>query len=99
MAINTQNNRSSLTHGAVVDELRLHGVTWKTGGAVLGLGGGIAAPLLGSILTAAAWFTGPIWHGVSVQRDGLVLLFLTIPLLVLGAHCLDLLDRQADRAK
>jgi hypothetical protein len=94
MAIKFQNKNSSLPNGGVIDELRLNRFTWKTGGAVLGLGGGIAAPLLGSILTAVAWFTGPSWHGISVERDGLVLLFLTIPLLVLGAHFLDLIDRE-----
>jgi hypothetical protein len=78
------------------DSLRNHtarnGLTWKAVIAFFGLGGGLAAPLLGSILTAMAWFTDPTWHGISVQRDGMILLVLTIPLLVLGAHCLDLLD-------
>ena len=73
--------------------LRVHGWTFKTGGAAFGLCGGIVAPVLGAVLTAIAWFTGPEWHGHLLQRDGTVLLFLTIPLLILGAHCLDLLDK------
>ena len=59
---------------------------------LVGLGGGLAAALVGSFLTALAWFTGPIWHGLFLQRDGMILHFVTIPLLLLGAHCLDLLD-------
>jgi hypothetical protein len=44
-------------------------------------------------------FTGPGWHGFALQRDGLVLLFLTFPLLAFGAHCLDLLDQQEQETK
>jgi hypothetical protein len=51
---------------------------------------------VGSALTAIAWFTGPVWHGFAMQRDGTVLLFLTIPLLIFGAHCLDLMDKQEE---
>jgi hypothetical protein len=91
--------KTALTEQTLIGELRLHRFSWKTGGAVFGLGVGIAAPLLGSILTAIAWITGPVWHGMSLQRDGTILLFLTIPLLIFGAHCLDLLDRQTDRAQ
>jgi hypothetical protein len=42
------------------------------------------------------WFTGAVWHGHSLQRFSTILLFLTIPLLVLGAHCLDLLDKERE---
>ena len=82
------------TQRGLVEQMRVHGWTWKSGGAVFGLGFGIISPLVGSILTAIAWFTGPAWHGLHLQRDGTVLLFLTIPLLIFGAHCLDLMDKQ-----
>jgi hypothetical protein len=85
-------------HG-LVEQTRVHGWTWRTGGAICGLGCGIIAPLVGSILTAIAWFTGPEWHGFFLRRDGAVLLFLTIPLLIFGAHCLDLVDRQAEKER
>jgi hypothetical protein len=75
-------------------QLNVHGWTWRASGAVFGLSCGIISPLIGSILTAIAWFTGPEWHGFSIQRYGTVLLFLTIPLLIFGAHCLDLMDKQ-----
>ena len=84
---------------SVMNELRLHGWSWKSGGVVFGLCGGIISALIGSIITAVAWFSGPTWHGFAMQRDGTVLLFLTIPLLIFGAHCLDLLDQQAEKAK
>lgn len=84
---------------SVMNELRLHGWSWKSGGAVFGLCGGIISSLIGSIFTAIAWFSGPTWHGFAIQRDGTVLLFLTIPLLIFGAHCLDLMDQQAEKAR
>jgi hypothetical protein len=46
-----------------------------------------------------AWFTGAVWHGYSVQRSGTILLFLTIPLFIFGAHCLDLLEKEHERKK
>jgi hypothetical protein len=73
--------------------------TWRTGGAVCGLCFGIISPVIGSILTAIAWFTGPQWHGLLLQRDGTALLLLTIPLLILGAHCLDLMEKQNEAKK
>src|SRR5882724_6223393 len=84
---------------SVMEQMRFHGWTWRNGGAVFGLCFGIICPLVGSILTAIAWFTGPEWHGFFLQRDGTALLFLTIPLLVFGAHCLDLMDKQDENAK
>jgi hypothetical protein len=99
MANDFSGQNIGLKQHALIQELHFHGYNWMAGGAVLGLGGGIVAPLIGSILTAIAWFTGPIWHGISVERDGMLLLFVTIPLLIFGAHCLDLLDRQTDRAQ
>jgi len=78
----------------MIQELRRHGLNGKSCGAVIGLLGGIIAPLIGSALTTIGWYTGPEWHGFSVQRDGLVLLVLTIPLLIFGAHCLDLIDQE-----
>ncbi len=82
-----------------MEQMRVHGWTWRSGGAVCGLGFGIICPLIGSILTAIAWFTGPKWHGLFLQRDGTVLLFLTIPLLIFGAHCLDLMEKQDERVR
>ena len=78
--------------------LREHGWTWKGTGACVGLLGGLIAPLLGLALSALAWFIGD-WHGLHLGRGGTILLMLTIPLLIFGAHCLDLLDKDDERAE
>jgi len=91
--------KKNRTQRGLVEQIRVCGWTWKSGGAACGLGFGIICPLVGSILTAIARFTGPEWHGLHLQRDGTVLLFLTIPLLIFGAHCLDLVDRQDREAR
>ena len=79
------------------EQVTVHGWTWRAWDAVFGLSCGIISPLIGSVLTAIAWFTGPEWHGFFIQRSGTVLLFLTIPLLIFGAHCLDLMDKHDDQ--
>ena len=70
--------------------------TWSGGGAVFGLVGGILAALLGSLLTAAAWVVGgeiQTWlHAFAAS-----LLLSTIPLLALGAYCLDALEARTKR--
>src|SRR5216117_1967875 len=82
----------------LVKQLNAQGWTWQATGGVFGLSCGIISPLIGSVLTAIAWFTGPVWHRFFIQRSGTVLLFLTIPLLIFGAHCLDLMDKQDEAA-
>ena len=89
---------TDLTPRTLIGEIRGAGWTWQTAGAVFGLFFGIISPLIGSALTAIAWLKGSGWHGLPLQRTGTVLLFLTIPLLVFGAHCLDLIDKQNKRA-
>jgi hypothetical protein len=82
-----------LTKRSLIEQMSVRGWTWQSGGAACGLCFGLIALLIGSVLTAIAWFTGPGRPGFALQRDGTVLLFLTIPLLAFGAHCLDLLDQ------
>lgn len=74
-----------------------HGWDWCRIGAIAGLSGGIIAVALGSLLTASSWLTGA---GSSyVQTMGTIFLLMTIPLLVFGAHCLDLIERRKIRAR
>jgi hypothetical protein len=80
-------------------QMRADGWTWTSVGAVCGLCLGLISPLLGSVLTAITWFTGPEWHGLHLHRTGTVLFVLTLPLLAFGAHCLDLSDRQEQKAR
>lgn len=63
-------------------------------GACAGLTGGILAALAGSLLTLISWFTGAGAGSSYLHTSGALLLFMTIPLLILGAHCLDLAEKQ-----
>lgn len=73
--------------------------TWQGVGTVLGLTGGLVSAVFGSLLTAVSWFVGAGGPGWYVQRFGTVLLLATVPLLLCGAHCLDLLERRKRRGK
>ncbi|HEY8185378.1 MAG TPA: hypothetical protein VIF64_04890 [Pyrinomonadaceae bacterium] len=83
-----------LTPRVLMQELNFRGWNLRSGGAVFGLCLGILSALIGSVFTAISWFTGPHWHGFSISHYGTVLLFLTIPLLLIGGHCLDLMEQQ-----
>lgn len=78
---------------AAIKELLDGASSWKTRGAVIGLCAGFSAPVAGSIVTIVSWFRDPLWHGFALHQAGTSLFVLTLPLLVFGAHCLDLLDR------
>jgi hypothetical protein len=88
-----------LTPDVVMEQMRVHGWNWTSIGAACGLCLGIICPLMGSILTTISWLTGPEWHGLPMHRGGTVLLFLTIPFLIFGGHCLDLMDKQEEKSK
>jgi hypothetical protein len=96
-------NESSLlmkvTPHTLLQELRVHGWNWRSSGAVCSFFFGLISPIIGCIFTAMSWLTGPRWHGLPVQRCGTVLLFLTIPLLLFGGHCLDLMDQGNETSK
>jgi len=64
----------------------------RLAGAVSGLLGGLAASVLGGLFVAASWLVhnAPVRSWLSTS--GTVLLCLTIPLLLLGAVCLDWLE-------
>lgn len=83
----------------LISQLRAHGWSWKSAGAVGGLSLGLLCPALGSLVTLITWFIGPEWHGLHLRTDSTVLLFLTVPMLLFGAHCLDLLDRDKERKR
>jgi hypothetical protein len=69
----------------------------QVAGVVLGLVGGLGSGLLGGVLIVAGWLTtsSPVQDWLSAA--GSVLLILTIPLIILGACCLDWLEK--DRPK
>ena len=74
------------------------GLTWQSVGAVVGLGGGILAVADGTLMSAIAWLRGEGANDASMHGVGSILLLSTIPLLIFGAHCLDLLDRRVERS-
>ena len=80
-------------------EAKLNGWTWQWLGAVFGLGSGLACVLFDSLSTVVVWFAGTGSHPLLLHRLETALLLLTIPLLMFGAHCLDLIERQKDEEK
>lgn len=70
---------------------------WGAFGAASCFGGGIAAGLLGSVFTAGTWIWGAEPHSL-LRSLGTALLIVTIPLLIGAGHCLDLMEREQDKA-
>lgn len=71
----------------------------KTSGVVFGLCGGFIALIVGSLVTLVSWFIDPKWHGIWLHQTGTFLFVVSLPLLILGAHCLDLLDKEQESAE
>ncbi len=69
---------------------------WCSFGGLFGLVGGAATAFIGSALTAVSWIDN---GGAGFERVlGTVLLCMTIPLLILGAHCLDVAENRLNKA-
>lgn len=66
-------------------------------GVVIGLGGGVGSGLLGALLIAAGWLTGNSDAQHWLSTAGSALLFLTIPLIILSAFCLDWIEKREPR--
>jgi len=70
--------------------------TWEGTTAFFCFTGGIAAALVGSVLTATTWILGaqlhPWLHGL-----GTALLIVTIPLLIFAGYCLDWAENKSKR--
>jgi hypothetical protein len=62
-------------------------------GAVAGLAGGIFAAAFGSMFTAASWFVANEGARQWLSTAGTVLLFMTIPLIIFGAYCMDWMEK------
>ncbi|HEV2761382.1 MAG TPA: hypothetical protein VGV38_00205 [Pyrinomonadaceae bacterium] len=69
--------------------------TWQASVAALGLFGGLLSVVLGALDWAAVGLLAPSGDlGSFLDAAGVVLFALALPLLALGAHCLDLLERK-----
>ena len=76
--------------------IETHPWAWQSIGALAGLVGGVLSPVLGTLLIGVTSFSTE--HLVSLINVMSVISFaLTIPLLIFGAHCLDLLEREKKR--
>ncbi|HEY7184529.1 MAG TPA: hypothetical protein VIC84_24035 [Blastocatellia bacterium] len=62
-------------------------------GVVAGLVGGVSAGMFGLVLTAASWFVANEGARSWLSTTGAILLFLTIPLLIIGGFCMDWLEK------
>ena len=68
--------------------------SWLKAGAIFGLAGGLITGTLGALLTFTSWLT---WIGTLKQYEhwlGTVLLVATLPLMAVGAHFLDLIEKK-----
>lgn len=72
---------------------------WPASGAVFGLAGGVIAVIFGSVLLAIAWTTGDASSGLSLHGIGSILLLSTMPLLIFGACCLDVLEKRTQKSE
>ena len=75
-------------------------MTWRrvieraqVAGAAAGLFGGVASGAFGSVFTAVDWFVINAGAREWLSTTGAILLFLTIPLLIIGGFCMDWLEK------
>jgi hypothetical protein len=92
--VETQERKDQLREMAA--SARLHGWTLRSVVAIAGLAGGGVAVGCGSIMTAISWIVG---DAASLHRYGTLLLLLTIPLFIVGAHFLDLQEAASKRKR
>ena len=65
---------------------------WRSAGAVFGLACGLLSVPLGLLVWAAAGFVGPVGIGPTLSLLSNIIFAVTLPLLAVGAFCLDLLE-------
>ena len=66
----------------------------RVAGIAAGLFGGVASGAFGAVFTAAGWFVINEGARQWLSTTGTVLLFLTIPLLIIGGLCLDWMEKE-----
>ena len=68
--------------------------SWEATIALCFFAGGIAAAVIGSVLTALTWVIGGDVHPW-VREVGTGFLIVTIPLLILSGYCLDWMEQKS----
>ena len=87
--------RGGIYHSILLLMIKHRG-TWQMAGAAVGLCGGLLSIVLGVLLWAVVGLIAPAGaFGSFLDVAGTALLVLPLPLLALGAHCLDLLEKKA----
>lgn len=71
--------------------------SWQSACAVPALVGGVIAPFLGGAFDVMTWFVSSTTINSYLHVLSIVFCALTIPLLILGACCLDMLEAKAAR--
>jgi hypothetical protein len=75
-----------------------HRGTWQAVGAAVGLFGGLLSVVLAVLIWAVVALFAPAGvPGSLLDQAGTALFILPLPLLALGAHCLDLLEKTNPR--
>lgn len=72
---------------------------WQSVCAVVGLAGGVIAPFLGAASDIISWFVISTTVNSYLHVLSIVFCALTIPLLALGACCLDMLEKQTGKSR
>ena len=90
-----ENDLGDVLYGRIYLLIRKNRWSWQSVGAAFGLAGGMLSILLGASLWIIVRFivTGHIGLFLTVLE--LVFFVLTLPMLALGAYCLDLLEKRA----
>src|SRR5262245_41859775 len=94
MKLLTPNQEGALHEPEVKDLISNSRDVWPVCGAGIGLIGCALTPLLGALLTLVAWIKGNSGAGPFLHKVGTVLFLLTIPLLIFGGYCLDVLEKR-----
>jgi hypothetical protein len=92
--LSPQQGKGKMLYLKPYSQTKNQGWTWQAMGAVVGLAGGLVTIIFGSAFSIISWFATSKSTGSFLGKYGTTLFLFAIPLLILGAHCLDLLDRK-----
>jgi hypothetical protein len=74
--------------------IRKDGWTWQSVSAAIGIAGGMLSVLFGLMLWATVRFLAPVGISPTLNTVSNLFFALLLPLLVLAAYCLDLLEKK-----
>jgi len=73
--------------------IKMNKWAWQSVGAIFGLGGGVLSIILAIVLPfIISWLTPSDLVSI-LEKISFIFLALSLPLLAVGAHCLDLLEK------